>query len=359
MKVVVAPDSFGGTLTAPEVAAAIAEGWREVRPRDELVLVPMSDGGEGLLDVLATADDTWVSTEVSGPLGHPVEAALLLRPDHTAVVEAARACGLALVPEGRRSPLRATSYGVGQLLDAAVDVGARTVLLGLGGSATVDGGAGALTALGYRIRTDDGSGLKVGGDDLHRVDRIERGWSVDPSRLVLQLLADVSTTLGDAARVFGPQKGASADDVVVLERGLRTWADVVGRDLPARPDLEREAGSGAAGGLGFGLAAAFGGPLVSGAERVGELVGLPTELDDAEVVVTGEGRLDATTVAGKVVSHVAALARARGVRALAVAGQALEVPAALDAVELSGPDGPGPDPAADVRTAAARLARRI
>ncbi|MFO7595622.1 MAG: glycerate kinase, partial [Desulfocurvibacter africanus] len=175
MRVVIAPDGFGGTLGPRDAAAAIARGWLRVRPHDEVVLAPLSDGGEGLLDVLAGPDDTWVTTEVVGPLGLPVDAAFLLRRDGTAVIESARACGLALVPPSRRSPLETTTFGVGELLLAARDAGASRVLLGLGGSATVDGGAGALTGLGYRLRVADGSGLKIGGRDLGRIDRVEPG----------------------------------------------------------------------------------------------------------------------------------------------------------------------------------------
>jgi glycerate 2-kinase len=359
VKVVVAPDGFGGTLTAREVAAAIVEGWRTVRPEDELVLVPMSDGGEGLLDVLATAADTWVTTEVSGPQGHPIEAALLLRPDGSAVIESARACGLHLVPEDRRTPRLATTYGVGQLLDAARDVGAARVLLGLGGSASMDGGTGALNGLGYRLSVADGSGLKIGGDDLHRVRGVERGWARDWDGVEVELLADVDTVLTDAAQVFGPQKGATPGEVAGATEALRTWAEVAHRDLPGAVD-PHDPGTGAAGGLGFGLAAALtGARLVRGIDLVAGAVGLDHALAGADLVMTGEGRLDATSFGTKVVGGVLDRARAAAVDvALIVGSVAYGTSADGLAVEETGPRGAGPDPASDVRGAAARLAER-
>jgi glycerate 2-kinase len=358
VKVVIAPDGFGGTLTAREAGAAIAEGWTAARPQDELVVVPLSDGGEGLLDVVATADDRRVSTEVVGPLGHPVIAEWLLRPDGSAVIETARACGLALVPPERRSPLLATTYGVGQLVDSARAAGAQHLVVGLGGSATVDGGAGALTGLGYRLRVADGSGLKIGGDDLHRVDRIERGWAADPGGIGMELLADVTTPLLRAAEVFGPQKGATPDEVVRLTRALAVWADVVERDLTGSTPLRDRPGTGAAGGLGFALAAAFAAAFVPGVARVADLVGFSTSLGDAEVIVTGEGRVDATTAHGKVAAWVAAEGAARDRRVLAVAGRLDPGGPVFEDAEAASPQGPSGDPAGDVARAARRLAAR-
>jgi glycerate 2-kinase len=364
VQVVVAPDSFGGTLTAREAAVAIAAGWREARPGDAIVLVPMSDGGEGLLDVVATPEDTWVTTEVAGPHGHPVDAALLLRADGTAVVESAAACGLHLVPEHRRDPGLATTYGVGQLLDAARDVGAERILVGLGGSATVDGGSGALTGLGFRLTVADGSGLKIGADDLHRVAGAERGWSEDWGGTEVVLLADVPHVLADAAPVFGPQKGASHAQIAELTAALATWADVAERDLAGAAHRD-EPGSGAAGGLGFGLRCAL--PRarwVRGADEVAQLVGLDERLRGADLVVTGEGRLDATSATTKVVGAVAARARHQGVPLGAVVGGTAVGATAGSGqlegllVEESAPDGPGPDPAREVADAATRLAQR-
>jgi glycerate 2-kinase len=359
VKVVIAPDGFGGTLSAGEAAAAIAEGWRRARPADELVAVPLSDGGEGLLEVVATAEDTWLTTEVVGPDGHPVDAALLLRPDGTAVVESAQACGLALLAPERRSPMPATTYGVGELLDAAREAGVRQILVGLGGSATVDGGAGALTGLGFRLRVADGSGLKIGGGELHRVRHIEPSWVADWSGIEVVLLADVTTKLADAARVFGPQKGASEAEVLELARGLEVWAEVAERDLAGPGRYRDRPGSGAAGGLGFGLACALGARFVPGAAEVAALQGLPRALAGADIVLTGEGRLDATSSQGKVVGHVVRLAGEARVRAAAVVGSVVGTgPPGLDDVEAAAPGGAGPDPAAEVAEAARRLGRR-
>jgi glycerate 2-kinase len=359
VRVVIAPDGFGGTLSARDAAAAIAAGWHDERPQDEILTVAMSDGGEGLLDVVATSRDTWLVVEVAGPHGHPIEASLLLREDGTAIVESAAACGLALVPPDRRDPRLATTYGVGQLLDAAREAGARRILVGLGGSATVDGGAGALSGLGFRLRVADGSGLKIGADDLHRIATIERGWAADWHGLEVDLLADVTSVLAEAAPRFGPQKGASADQIAGLATSLDAWAEVVERDLAAPPELRDAPGSGAAGGLGFGLAAALGARFVPGSATVGELVGLTDLLDGADTVITGEGRLDATTAVGKVVGHVAELARSRGARVLAVVGQVGDGGVLVDDVEASAPDGHVVDAAAEVRAAARRLAGRV
>lgn len=367
--VVIAPDGFGGTLTAREASAAIAAGWASVRPHDELILVPLSDGGEGLLDVVAREGDRWEVTEVAGPQGHPIDAAWLWRADGTAVIESARACGLALVPPERRSPMLATTYGVGQLLDAARRAGASRIVIGLGGSATVDGGAGALTALGFRPVVADGSGLKIGAEDLHRVAALTRAplevWTGAGAPQV-EVLADVTTPLGVAARTFGPQKGATPGEIEQLERGLDRWAEVVERDLStddravagsAHPLRERP-GTGAAGGLGYALIAGLGARLQPGSEMVAQLVGLPSAVASADAVIVGEGRLDATSRQGKVVGAVAAFARRSGADVLGVVGQIGDDPPELDDVEPSAPTGRIEDAAAEVLAAATRLAAR-
>lgn len=322
MQVVVAPDSFGGRLSAREAAEAIRVGWQRVRPDDGVVLVPMSDGGEGLLDVVHRPQDRRIEVEVCGPAGLPVDAGFTLRDDGTAIVESAMACGLHLVDDARRNPLITTTYGVGQLLDAARTAGAMRVLVGLGGSATVDGGAGALTGLGFRLRVGDGSGLKIGGQDLQRVAAVERGWAASWDGIDVVLLADVRTTLHDAPRRFGPQKGADDDAVEVLEAGLRAWAEVAQRDLTDASDLTSVPGSGAAGGLGFGLAAGLGATFADGAAAVAGLVGLPEAVAVADLVITGEGRLDATSFEGKVVGAVTDLAERSGAHVAALVGSA-------------------------------------
>ncbi|MDX1620395.1 MAG: glycerate kinase, partial [Nitriliruptorales bacterium] len=218
--------------------------------------------------------------------------------------------------------------------DAARRAGATTVLVGLGGSATVDGGAGALTALGYRLRVADGSGLKIGGGELHRLDRIEATWVGDWSGVEVELLADVRTRLLDAPRRFGPQKGATPDMVRRLEAGLEVFADVVERDIGV--SLRDVEGSGAAGGLGFGLAAGLNGTIVDGARRIAELLGLPALLEDADVLVVGEGELDATSGDGKVVGTLVDLARHHDVGVVAVVGNLAEDLPGIDQVEQAG-----------------------
>lgn len=358
MRVVVAPDSFGGTLAAHEAAGAIADGWRHARPQDDLVLLGLSDGGEGLLDVVARTDPDTVrhEVEVAGPHGRPVTAAWLQR-GATAIIESARACGLPLLEPDERDPLLTTTHGVGELLEAARAAGARRILVGLGGSATVDGGAGAMTGLGMRLRRADGSGVKVGGRWVVELDRVERGW-LDPGwdEVPVDLLADVTTPLDGAAEVFGPQKGADDEAVALLAAGLERLATVVERDLDCA-GLAARPGTGAAGGLGFGLAAALGATLRAGAPVVADLVGLDEVLRDADLVVTGEGRVDDTTDAGKVVAEIAGRARTFGVDWAIVAGSGS--PPEAVAAELSAPEGPGPDPAAEVAAAAARLAGRL
>jgi glycerate 2-kinase len=295
-------------------------------------------------------------TEVAGPLGHPVDAGWSLRSDGTAVIESAQACGLALVPEERRTPMLTTTYGVGQLILAAHDAGAHRVLLGLGGSATVDGGTGALIGMGFRLRVADGSGLKIGGEDLHRVASAERGWSPDLSAMEIVLLSDVTTVLGDAAEVYGPQKGADRDEVAQLRAALEIWADVAERDLAGGARQRDIPGSGAAGGLGFALACALDARYEPGAQVVADLLGFPDAADSADLIIKGEGRLDATSGAGKVVGTVLGFAERDEVPVVGVVGQVGDDPPRLAAVEAASPTGPGEDPADDVRRAATRLA---
>lgn len=364
MRVVVAPDSAGGTLDPAEMAAAIAAGWRRGRPGDHVVELPLSDGGEGLLTALgastfAAADRR--RTEVVDARGLARDVTWLLRDDGCAVIESARACGLALVPEDRRDPLDTTTWGVGQLLDAARRAGAHRVLVGLGGSATVDGGTGALAALGLRLTVADGSGLKVGGRDLRRVAGAARTWVGDWRGVEVVLLADVTDTLLEAPAAYGPQKGADRAAVAELEAGLRAWRSVAEQDLGADPTLADAPHTGAAGGLGYGIAVGIGARFVPGAAIVAELVDLAGALARADVVVTGEGRLDATSGRGKVVSHVAAAGAAHDVPVALVVGAVapdVEPTAVVDAVAVAeaSPAGIGDDPAADVSAAAAALA---
>lgn len=359
MRVVIAPDSFGGTLTAVEAATAIADGWSAARPDDDLVVHAMSDGGEGLLDVIDPGLQHRVHVEVAGPLGHPVDAQFVHLDTSTAIVESAQACGLTQLPGGRRDPMRATTYGVGQLIDEARRRGVSRILVGLGGSATVDAGAGALAGLGMRLLDAHGDGVKIGGGDIDRVVRIDRGWCADFAGVEILLLYDVETTLLDAPRRFGPQKGAGAGEIATLTESFGRFADIAETQLADGRSLRDESGSGAAGGLGFGLACAFDGSLSPGVDEVARITALDRVLDQADLIVTGEGRLDATSAAGKVVVGMRDLARRRGQRCLAVVGRIGDDAPELDAVEAASPDGPGADPAGDVAAAARRLAEAV
>ena len=311
MRVLLAPDSFGGTLTAREAAQAMARGWREARPGDDIVLLPMSDGGPGFLDAMP---GELHAVTVQGPLADPVRAAFKLD-GRTGYVETAQACGLHLVEV--RDPTVTTSYGVGQLVSAAVARGAKTVVLGLGGSATNDGGAGMLAALGVRREDAAGERLAPGGLALAGAARL-----VGELRGVgLVAATDVDNPLlGEqgATRVFGPQKGATPAQVQALEQALTHWADLLethlgttARDLP---------GAGAAGGMGFAILAA-GGTRAPGFVLVATAVDLGAKVAAVDLVVTGEGSFDHQSLRGKVVSGVAGYAQQDGRPCLVLAGR--------------------------------------
>jgi glycerate kinase len=341
VKVVIAPDKFAGTLRAQEAALAMAAGWARSRPGDELVLVPMADGGEGTLEVVASAvpGAERRELEVADARGLATTAAWLLLPDGRALVEAAQACGLSGLPADWRNPRLATTYGVGQLIADAARSGAREIVVCIGGTATVDGGGGMATALGHRLLRADGNRVKVGGGFLDQVVRVE---PAGPPQVPVVAALDVDSPLlgpDGAAGVYGPQKGAGPEDVALLEEGLRAYADAVERALPGGPWRD-EPGAGAGGGLGFSLMALLGARVVPGARAIAELAGLPAALDGAEAVVTGEGSLDGQTAAGKAPAIVAALGLAVGARRYAIAGRVTSEAAALfDDHEALGPEG--------------------
>ncbi|MER7670217.1 glycerate kinase [Kitasatospora sp. NPDC096128] len=320
--VVVAPDKFKGTLEGAEVAARIAAGIRRAAPGTEVRELPVADGGEGTLAAALAAGFSRVPAKVAGPTGLPVDAAIAVRGD-TAVVELAQASGLARLPGGRTAPLAAGSYGVGQLIGRAVSMGAKRIVLGLGGSAGTDGGAGMVQALGVRLLDAGGVELPPGGAALRRLERIELGPLAELLTGVDVVVAcDVDNPLlgpRGAAAVYGPQKGADGDDLVVLEQGLTRFADQVaaatGRDVREAP------GAGAAGGVGFGALALLGATMRPGIELLLELLGFDEAVRGARLVVTGEGCLDAQTLHGKAPAGVAAAAARAGVRVAAVAGR--------------------------------------
>lgn len=299
-RVVIAPDSFKGTAPARDAAAAIARGWAAVRPRDELLLAPQADGGEGTIDAVAAADPgaAMHTATVTGPDGRPVRARWLLRGTGEAVLELAESSGLPLMTT--LDPLGATTRGLGELIGAALDAGATSIAIGLGGSASTDGGAGALAALGMTLADASGHPLPDGGGALRHLGRLERAGLRPPPRGGLRLLTDVTAPLlgaTGAAALFGPQKGAGPAEVEMLETALARFAHHLGGDV-ARP------GTGAAGGAGYGLSAGWGGVIVPGAPAIAALSGLAELVAGADVVISGEGRFDATSSGGKVVGHV-------------------------------------------------------
>lgn len=341
MRVLISPDKFAGTLTALEAAAAIAEGWASVRAQDDLRRVPLADGGEGTIAVVAHArpDALTHAVEVADARGLATTATWLALPDGTALVEVAQACGLSGLSPEQRDPLRATTYGVGQLLAAVLATWPARIVVGLGGSATVDGGAGMASALtGHALRRADGNAVKVGGRWVAEVVQV-RPVDLGPLPPVV-IASDVTNPLlgpDGAAAVFGPQKGADADGVAELDAALAWFADVVERDVAGGPWRHRP-GAGAAGGLGFALMAFLGGVVQSGAQVVADLVGF--DPGGVDVVVTGEGSLDRQTLAGKGPAEVRRRGAAAGARTVALAGRMeAEVAALFDVAEALGPDG--------------------
>jgi len=323
MRIVICPQEFKGTLTAREAAAAMAKGAAQALPDAELDVVPLSDGGPGLQDVLIAAAGGRVMTAmVEDSLARTVEAEWGLLDDGTAVIEMASAAGLWRVPEDVRDPMAATTYGVGQLIAAALDHRCGTIIVGLGGSATNDGGAGMSAALGVRRLATDGEMLPPGGASLAGLDHIDAS-GLDPRLKATTVIAatDVRNPLcgpDGASLVYGPQKGTTAEQARELDAALRRWADVIERDMGiAVADIE---GAGAAGGLGAGLIAFCNAEVRSGFEVVAEIVRLRERIDGADIVITGEGRLDGQTAFGKTVAGTARLARECGTPVLVVPG---------------------------------------
>jgi glycerate kinase len=343
MRIVLAPNAFKGTLTAVEAAQAMAEGIRRVLPEADLVFVPIADGGDGTVEALVAATGGERRTLfVRGPLEQPVQATYgLLEGGAVAVIEMARASGLALLPADRRDPRITTTYGVGELLQHAYDQGARRFIVGIGGSATNDGGAGMAQALGYHLLDGRGLELPPGGAALATLDRIHVGGvHADWSAASVQVACDVTNPLTGphgASAVYGPQKGATPQMVAELDAALRRLAAVIRRDLGR--EVDTLPGGGAAGGLGAGLVAFTGAELRPGADLVMDAVRLDDRLLGADLVLTGEGRLDAQTARfGKGPAAVARRARAAGIPVIAIAGGVddhAEVLAIFDGLEAT------------------------
>ena len=338
MRIVIASQEFKGSLTAVQATRAVADGLRRVLPDAELALVPMADGGPGTVEAVVTAKGgRWQKTVVRGPLGASVEAAWGIVDGDTAVIEMAAASGLVLLSESQRDPRIASTYGTGQIIGAALDAGCRRVIVGMGGSATNDGGAGVAQALGARLLDDAGQDLPPGGAALTHLSRIDVS-GLDPRVRKAQLFAatDVLNPLcgsQGASAVYGPQKGATPEVVGELDAALAHYAAIIERDLGVR--VLEVAGAGAAGGLGAGLVAFLGAEIVPGAKLVAETVALEQQIAGADLVIAGEGRLDAQTGFGKAPWEVARLARQAGVPVIAIAGARREDcgPELLDAFD--------------------------
>ncbi|HRP95594.1 MAG TPA: glycerate kinase [Rhodocyclaceae bacterium] len=326
VKIVIAPDSWKESLSAPEVARAIEAGFRAVFPHAEYRVLPVADGGEGTVDALVAATGgRRIAVTVSGPLGEPVEAFYGLGGDGaTAFIEMAAASGLALLPPARRDPLHASSRGTGELIRAALDAGAHHLILGIGGSATNDGGAGMVQALGARLLDDDGRDLAPGGAALATLARIDvAGLDARLADCVIEVACDVDNPLTGphgASAVFGPQKGASAGMVRLLDANLARYARIIERDLGVAVADVAGAGAGAAGGMGAAMLAFLGARLRPGIDIVVEAAGLEQAVADADLVVTGEGRIDGQTVHGKTPVGVARVAARHRKPVIGIAG---------------------------------------
>jgi glycerate 2-kinase len=322
MKIVVAPDKFKGSLPAAEVADAIAAGLRAELPGAVVVTIPVADGGDGTVDAAVAAGFERVPVTVDGPTGEPVRASYARR-GAVAVVELASACGLMRLPGGRREPLTASSFGAGEALAAALAAGARRIIFGVGGSASTDGGAGLLQALGARVLDTRGEPLARGGAALRDVAALDLAGLHPALRGASVVLAtDVVNPLtgpDGAAEVYGPQKGATPDQVRELDRGLRRWAAVVA--AATGNDQSQAPGAGAAGGVGFAALTVLGAERRLGIDVILDLLDFRAALDGTDLVITGEGSLDTQTLAGKAPVGVAQAAARRGIPVVAVAGR--------------------------------------
>ncbi|WP_053157445.1 glycerate kinase [Pseudomonas sp. Pf153] len=324
MKIIIAPDSFKDSLSAQGVADAIALGLAQVWPDAQLVKCPMADGGEGTVEsVLAACNGEWRRSPVRGPMGAAVEARWgWLADSRTAIIEMAEASGLQLVPPGQRDACSSSTYGTGELIRAALDEGAVRVILAIGGSATNDGGAGAMQALGVALLDEQDQPVAPGGLALANLSRIDLG-GLDPrlARVSFEIAADVDNPLcgpHGASAIFGPQKGASPEQVHALDRALAHFAGHCAQAL--KKDVRDEPGSGAAGGLGFAAKAFLGAQFRTGVDVVAQLTGLAEAIEGADLVITGEGRFDAQTLRGKTPFGVARIARRHGVPVVVIAG---------------------------------------
>lgn len=359
-KIIIASDSFKGCLTSEEVAAAVASGIREVLPDCRIIRIPMADGGEGTAKTLATSlDGSLIEVTVSGPSGRSTEASYGIfrsREGLTAVVESAQACGLTLLGTDELDPFETSTSGVGELILDAADKGCRNFIIGLGGSATNDGGSGMLEALGFVFRDD--SGNIINGccgrvlADIASIDDSMVSMKIRDSRFIAA--CDVNTPFygkEGATRIFAPQKGADAETVERLEAGMKSFAEVImtkyGTDLSGIP------GSGAAGGLGGALMACLGAELKRGTDIVLDALGFDELIKDADLIITGEGKIDSQSRKGKVISGILERAGRHGIPVIAIAGMVEYESGSLEDMGFAAilPTGPAPQNESDLRHA--------
>lgn len=324
MRILIAPDSFKESLTAVQVAEYMAAGVRKVYPEAGIKQVPLSDGGEGLTESLTSAMGGVIKyCQVTGPLGEKVHAAYGMVDSHTAIIEMAQASGLELVPRHQRNPMTATTFGTGELIKAALDEGCRTIIIGIGGSATNDGGAGMAQALGARLLDSSGREISWGGAGLLQLERIDIT-HLDPrlAEAEVRVACDVNNPLfgpQGASYVYGPQKGADADMVKTLDQALQHWAKVINRDMGM--DVANIPGAGAAGGLGAGLLAFAGGKLQPGLDLVLDVLHMEDILASGlDLVITGEGSINEQSLYGKVPVGLARRAKQHGIPVVAIVG---------------------------------------
>lgn len=324
MKIVIAPDSYKESLTALEVAIEIEAGFKEIFPDAVYFKMPVADGGEGTVQAMIEATNgKRIDVQVTAPLGNKVTAFYGLTGDGTtAVIEMAAASGLSLVPKEKRNPLHTTSYGTGELIRSALDAGARNFIIGIGGSATNDGGAGMVQALGAKLLDDQGKDIPLNGEGLGRLSKIDlTGFDPRLKESSIAVACDVDNPLcgpRGASAIFGPQKGATPEIIQQLDGYLKNFGNIIKRDLNV--DVAEVPGAGAAGGMGAALMGFMGGNLRPGNEIVAEAVGLEQVVEDADLVITGEGRIDGQTIFGKTPIGVAQVAKRHSKPVIAIAG---------------------------------------
>jgi glycerate 2-kinase len=326
MKIVIASDKYKGSLSALEVCRIIERTIKEIGPDIEVMISPMADGGDGTVETLVESlDGKLIELKVKGPLGEPVNARFGMIGNDTAILEMASASGLVLVPEDMQNPMETTTYGTGELILKAIDMGSKKIIVGIGGSATTDGGMGMAQALGYRLLDSSGDPLDPGGKGLARLASIDNsGINSKLLSTTIEVASDVDNPLygkKGAAYVYGPQKGADPEMVKALDEGLKNYAKIVARDL--KKDIAYLPGAGAAGGLGAGLAAFAGGVLKPGTDIVIETTGLEDKIKDADLIITGEGAMDEQTFYGKSAYGVAQLASKYNIPVITINGSVL------------------------------------